>query len=164
MNRRALERLLSRWFPVIFLALTVTGSAAALESASSSFEDLDPVEQKLLAPMREDWARLPQQRREHLLRGAKTWRSMSPAERRIARKRLGRWKSLSPEKRQRLLKRLQRYKSLPPAARAKLRATHKKFRALPRDERIRLRRQWQNADPAERREMRRRLFNRGGGE
>lgn len=110
--------------------------------------------------LEENWGRLPEARRDRLLRGLQRWEKMNPEQRKIARQNLKRWRQLPPERRKLLRERLKRFRSLPPERRRLLREKYHKFRQLPPKRRKALRERWRKMSPADRRAFRQRHFKR----
>ena len=59
------------------LCLLVTPQAFA----ATDWQSLSPQEQRILAPLQQEWAGLPEARRERFINGAQRWQQMTPEQR-----------------------------------------------------------------------------------
>jgi hypothetical protein len=154
MNRKFHSLLL-----VLLMAAAVPVFAQDVPAAPSSapapvaWSSLSPQQQQLLSRFGGQWGSLPPARQQALAQGSERWLGMSPGERDTARERFSKWNALPPDERHALRGRWQRFQALPPGEQAAVRENFRRFQQLPSERRQMLREQWNNATPAERKEM-----------
>jgi uncharacterized protein DUF3106 len=118
--------------PVFAQDVPATPSTAPAPVAWSS---LSPQQQQLLSRFGGQWGSLPPARQQALAHGSERWLGMSQGERDTARERFSKWNAL------------------PPGDQAAVRQNFHRFQQLPAERRQMLRERWNNATPAERKEM-----------
>ena len=90
------------------ICLLFTGSNAL---ASDRFSDLSPEQQKVLAPLKHKWHKLPAKKQQQLARKAARFAKLPPAKQQALRKSQQEYKELSAEEREELRRRWQKDKS-----------------------------------------------------
>lgn len=77
----------------------VVGSAQAAGAATPKWAQLKADEQRILAPLKDDWDQLDAQRKRKWLGLVKRYPTMKPEEQARVQERMAAWASLSPEQR-----------------------------------------------------------------
>ena len=80
----------------------------------SGWVQLAPEQQKILAPVADDWDQLPDSRRQRILATVKHYPKMKPAEQQRYSERLVDWAKMSAEQRRVARERYKKFQSLPP--------------------------------------------------
>jgi hypothetical protein len=71
------------------------------------------------------------------------------------------WRELPPERQGELRRRYEQFRQLPPEQQTRIRQEYQRFRQLPDDERRAVKERWRQLSPAERKDYRRKLRERG---
>lgn len=111
---------------------------------------LEPPEQQVLAPLREQWAHLPPSQQQHLQRLAGRAQNAPAARREAIQQGLARWAVMTPEQRATVSSRYQEFRNLAPGQQQGLRDAYQRFGALPPEQRKVLRQRFETMTPAER--------------
>ncbi|HEX7348897.1 MAG TPA: DUF3106 domain-containing protein [Rhodanobacteraceae bacterium] len=128
------------------------GSPPALRSpeAPLPWGSLSPTQQRMLAPVRNQWTRMPAARQQHLAARAEHWAGLPPAHQQLIQQRLTRWAAMTPAQRRELRANARAFRSLPPAERARISAAYRRFQSLPPAKRRAMRERWRALPPDER--------------
>ena len=138
--------MLLRRAAIFVVALCIAAGAAAQPGAKKAtkapgpaWAELTADQQMILAPLRDDWANLPAERRRAWIGIAKRYPGMSSKEQERVQRRMQRWAALTPEQRQRARENYRRIaKQRAEKKNAKLAERWAEYQALPPDERDRL--------------------------
>ncbi|MES2683281.1 MAG: DUF3106 domain-containing protein [Pseudomonadota bacterium] len=126
--------------------LTLTGGLLAVGvavAATPSWKQLSSQQQNLIKPALltggGDFDKLPESRREALLRGADRWLAMSPAQRTMATQQFSQWQQLSNAEKLAVLERRERFRKMSPNERKALLETRDRFLEKTAQEQVELR-------------------------
>lgn len=116
---------LLRWCGRLLVALALLGSgptglAHAAGTGGPKWSQLKADEQRVLAPLKDDWDQLDAQRKRNWLGVAKRYPTMKPEEQARMQERMAAWASLSPEQRRAARDTYRRQAQLPPERRETL--------------------------------------------
>lgn len=89
-------------------------SASKMDVAAPAWQTLTPVQQKILAPVSDDWAGMSNLQRHRLLAIAAKYPQLKPEEQQRFQKRLTTWTSLTKEQRELARQNYKKLKQLPP--------------------------------------------------
>lgn len=114
------------------------------------WSSLSAEQQRMLAPVRNQWNQLHPARQQRLAAHARHWASLPPMHQRQIQKRLARWAAMSPAQRHQLRENARVFHNLTPDERARVSEAFKKFQALPPEQQHELRQRWHAMTPNER--------------
>ncbi|MFA5170190.1 MAG: DUF3106 domain-containing protein [Sulfuriferula sp.] len=89
-------------------------SASKMDVAAPAWQTLTPVQQKILAPVSDDWASMSNLQRHRLLAIAAKYPQLKPEAQQRFQKRLTTWTSLTKEQRELARQNYKKLKQLPP--------------------------------------------------
>lgn len=118
--------------------------------APLAWSNLGAEQQRMLAPVRNQWHQLRPARQHHLAANARHWATLPPAHQKRIQERLTRWASMSPSQRHQLRQNARAFHNLTPEERVKVSEAFKKFQSLPPEQRRELRQRWHAMPPKER--------------
>jgi len=116
------------------LALGAPGVAFA-----QNWSQLSADEQRILAPLKDDWPNIEQGRREKWVGIARRYDSLSPQQRDRLQTRMRQWAALSPEERAQVRERYKQLKEMPPEKRDEIRRKWREYDSLTEEEKDTLR-------------------------
>ncbi len=83
----------------------------------AEWQNLNPAQREVLAPVAGQWDQLPEDSKATLMRVAKRYENLSPEQQDRVRDRIGQWASMSHEERERARENYRKYKAMSPAQR-----------------------------------------------
>ncbi|MDD2915716.1 MAG: DUF3106 domain-containing protein [Gallionella sp.] len=95
----------------VFLLLCVTGSSAI--AAEKSWHSLTPVQQEALAPLSQQWDKLPELEQHDLLNTASRFPHLTPEQKLRFHSRLETWSKLTPTQRKAAREKYRAFKNVP---------------------------------------------------
>jgi hypothetical protein len=107
--------------------LAFAGIAAAetppdrLKTPQTDFRTLSPPEKRVLAPIQDEWSRLPGYQQQRLISSARRYPDMQPIQKERFDARIRGWAAMSPEQRREARDTFQGLRKLPPAQQHELR-------------------------------------------
>ena len=123
------------WIALIVSLCIASPAAAAQEQhtrskkAPPAWSELTPEQQKILAPLSNEWNRLEAARRKQWIGVAKRYPKMTPNGQERVQKRMVEWARLTPEQRRAARERYQQIRRLPPEKRRQI---YRQWRAYQR--------------------------------
>jgi hypothetical protein len=125
---------------VAALAVACVSLPAAADTSGNApdWQQLDPTQRAILAPLGHEWSNLGPERRTKWLELAARYPSMTQDEQARVRARMSYWASLSPEERMEARDRYKRLQSMPSDQRETLRKQWEAYESLSPEERRRL--------------------------
>lgn len=155
-----------RWLPLLLMVCvplyaatappvpaSVTEARAVQEGARKptiAWDNLNPQEQQVLAPLYAQWTQLTPGQQQRLQRVARRWQDAPPTRRAAIEQRLSRWATMSAEQRAALGTRYEKFSQLAPEQQQDLRDAYQRFSALPPEQRDTLRERFDKMTPGER--------------
>lgn len=105
---------------IILLAsfLVVLPSLATGMTVTLSWQELNPQQQQILAPLENDWSSLSKKQQDNFIGIAKRYPQLTPIQQQRLQGRMAKWSKLTPAQRQRARDRFLSVKQLPPEKRA----------------------------------------------
>ena len=127
---------------VLAAALCCAGIAFAQE-----WSQLTADQQRILAPLRDDWVNIEPARREKWVQIAKRYPSMTPAQQARLEARMRQWAAMSPEERAQVRERYRKLQDMPPEKREEIRRKWREYESLTDEEKDTLRQAHPAAKP-----------------
>lgn len=123
---------------ILLLAPLSPVQAVVPEVGQPSWAELDPEQQRILAPLARDWDQMEGARKQKWLAIAKRYPAMKPEERARILKRMQDWARLTPEQRAQARSRYKNLKTVPPMQKQEIKEKWGEYKELPDDEKKRL--------------------------
>lgn len=129
---------------VLFFSL---GLLLAFPAFAQKWQDLKPDEQKVLAPLQQDWQTLSDLRKRKWREIAAKYPTMPPDQQKNLQDRMAGWAKLTPDERRKAREQYNALKTLPPEKRAAVPQKWDEYRNLPPEKREELRKKAADAKP-----------------
>ena len=130
------------------------------------WDSLSKQQQQFLQHTADDWAQMPEDRQAKLLERANNYYAMSPEEQarfdERRRQKLEKWQNMSDEDKIKVEQRHKKYQSLTPEKKARFTKIRQYMDSLPDTERQAIKLQMRDADPEQRKLLRRDLAQKAG--
>ncbi len=123
----------------VVAALAGLALGIARTGHAQNWSQLNAEEQRILAPLEEDWPNIEQVRREKWIGIARRYDSLSPQQRERLQARMREWAALSPEERAQVRERYKRLKEMPPEKREAIKRKWREYDSLTEEEKDTLR-------------------------
>lgn len=137
--------LVAKLAAVLFLSLGMLLSSSAF---AQKWQDLKPDEQKVLAPLQQDWQALTDLRKRKWREIAAKYPAMPPDQQKNVQDRMVGWAKLTPDERRKAREQYNQLKTLPPEKRAAVPQKWDEYRNLPPEKREELRKKAADTKPA----------------
>ena len=129
---------------VLFFSL---GLLLAAPAFAQKWQDLKPDEQKVLAPLQQDWQALTDARKRKWREIAAKYPTMPPDQQKNVQERMAGWAKLTPDERRKAREQYNELKTLPPEKRAAVPQKWDEYQNLPPEKREELRKKAADAKP-----------------
>ena len=120
-------------------AHSVFAQKATAPNRGPDWPQLNAEQQKILAPLKDDWSNIEGPRRQKWLEIAKRYPSMTPEQQNRLQSRMKHWASLSHDERAQARDRYKQLKQLPPEKRAEVNRKWQEYQNLPEEQKENLR-------------------------
>lgn len=136
----ALPPLHARLGAVVLSAILLLGATSSIAAGPGpAWKDLTAEQQRILAPLQDDWPRIEPDRRVKWIDIARRYPTMTPQQQERLQSRMKKWASLSQEERTEVRKRYKKLQNLPPEKRAEIHRKWAEYESLPEEEKKALR-------------------------
>jgi len=121
------------------LAAEVHAGKSPKEERGPDWAQLTPEQQRILAPLAEEWPNIEGARRYKWIGIAQHYPKMTPQQQERLQSRMKQWASMTPEQRTQVRDRYKKLKDMPPEKREAIHRKWKEYEGLTEDEKKRLR-------------------------
>lgn len=117
------------------VSLQVQGAAPAAPKNDPKWSDLKAAQQRILAPLKEDWPTFDAQRKRKWIGVANRYPQMKPEEQARLQRRMKAWAALTPEERRAARDNFQIVRELPSDQKQQIRQKWQEYQGLPEEQR-----------------------------
>jgi hypothetical protein len=136
----ALPPLPARLRAVVLSAILLLATVPAVAAGTGpAWKSLTAEQQRILAPLQDDWSHIEADRRLKWIDIAKRYPTMTPQQQERLQSRMKKWASLSHEERTEVRKRYKKLQKMPPEQRAEIQRKWQEYESLPEEEKQQLR-------------------------